>query len=369
MTSVFLLFSFVFLLAIVLLQVSDGQFIQLDSFKSAGCAVSTAQGTQFFAVGVCASMNGTSPYLKIAVVTFGSKSLAIFTSYGTSSCTGTGKTTGNYTITPTCSYQEGTFLIVTITTSITVPSNTLGQYRWTSPAACTTGTTTSGLFSAFFSPQPTAATTCNQGNNPSNGPSTYQRAFCPNIITSTSGGFMVINYYTTSGCKRAPVSSQTTQLGVCTTQTTMSNVVSFMYVPWTNSHGITQFNETYWSGVGCTISPQITKQTFVTGYNTTSCKKAIHPPYVQNAPKDGYYTVSLASTAGLTTGFGTAVYSTLAGCLAGIPSTLTYLSVMFSGGSCTPLSMVSGATGATSISLSSCPTMVNTPMILYASTR
>ena len=146
MTCFFVLFSFVFLLSTVLLPVSDGQFIQLNAFKSADCAAATAQGTQFFAVGVCASTTGTSRYLKITVVHFGSKSLAMFTSYGTSSCTGTGKTTGNYTITPTCSYQEGTFLIVTTTTSITVPSNTLGQYLWTSPAACTTGTTTSGLF-------------------------------------------------------------------------------------------------------------------------------------------------------------------------------------------------------------------------------
>ena len=313
-------------------------------------------------------MNGTAPYSKLTITPSGSKSLGVMTSYLTSSCSGTGTPSGNTTISSTCTKAGSnngnpTYQTVATATAITAPSSTFpitNQIFWSSQAACTAGTITSGAFLSYYGIQNTA-NSCS-GNYPSNN-------ICPSAFTSISGGFRVMKIYTSAGCSGTPVNINAYQMGVCRNNTGNNNrLYSNMYVPWTNGKGFTQFNQTQWTGSAtCTKGTNVQVYSYTTNDNTTSCKQLVGRQ-AQNYGYNGgkYYTMSLQNTVGFTAGTGSAQYSTTAACLAGGTSAIASL---YPGPSTACTATSSASTTYYSTSLSSCPAVVNTPATLYAATR
>ena len=360
MMSMYLL-SLSFLLA-TWLQISQSQFLQVDVYSADGCDTSAYTGYTFFVgIGVCGSTSGTAPYTMNTVPDSDddSASYMVITNYDTSSCEDTGtiiQDTGTMAIGGTCSLNDLGYVTVMEVTDITSPSNAMGQLWWTSEADCRDGITTSGLYDAFYTPlADTVALQCSSNNN--------QVYVCPSAFTSTSGGFLVQNYYDTADCMGTPVQTQAIQMGVCLVQSTDSTLASSSYVPLTLPNGVTQFNTiTYTGSDTCTSGTDVTTSVASTGISTTTCTEILDSSGPVGA---GYYTMSLATSVGIISGFATAQYTTSDGCAAATTSAIIQLTSQPSTCSIVSPSSIMYNT----FSLSSCPEVISTPVVIYASTK
>ena len=355
MLSMYLL-TFAFLLT-TWLQISHSQFLQVDVYSADGCDTSAYTGYTFFVgIGVCGSFDGTAPYTMNTVFTSDSASYMVITTYVTSTCEDAGTSQGYLTIGGTCSLNDLGYVTVMEVTDVTSPSNAMGQLWWTSEADCRDGITTSGLYDAFYTPlADTVALQCSSNNN--------QVYVCPSAFTSTSGGFLVQNYYDTADCMGTPVQTQAIQMGVCLVQSTDSTLASSSYVPLTLPNGVTQFNTiTYTGSDTCTSGTDVTTSVASTGISTTTCTETVDSSGPVGA---GYYTMSLATSVGIVSGFATAKYTTSDGCAAAITSAIIQLTSQPSSCSIVSPSSIMYNT----FSLSSCPEVISTPATIYASTK
>ena len=359
MVSMYLL-SLSFLLA-TWLQISHSQFLQVDVYSADGCDTSAYTGYTFFVgIGVCGSTSGTAPYTMNTVPDSDddSASYMVITNYDTSSCedTGTIQDTGTMAIGGTCSLNDLGYVTVMEVTDITSPSNAMGQLWWTSEAECIDGSSTSGLYEADFTTQAdTIDLQCSSNNN--------QIYVCPTAFTSTSGGFMVQNYYDTAGCMEMPLQTIATQMGVCQDQSTDSTLSSYLYIPLTRSNGVTHFSTTAYTGSDtCTSGTDVTTSVASTGISTTTCTEILDSSGPVGA---GYYTMSLATSVGIISGFATAQYTTSDSCAAATTSAIIQLTSQPSTCSIVSTSSIMYNT----FSLSSCPAVISTPATIYASTK
>ena len=356
MSSLYLL-SFA-LLSATLLQISHSQFLQLNVFSADGwlCDASTSTDTIFVGVGVCGSTSGTAPYTMNTIFSILSYSYLVITTYETSTCEDTGTIQEYLTIGGLCNYHNLGDATVMEVTDVTSLSNAMGQMWWTSEADCANGITTSGLYEADFIPQAdTIDLQCSSNNN--------QIYVCPSAFTSTSGGFMVQNYYDTADCMETPLQTIATQMGVCQDQSTDSTLSSYLYVPLTRSNGVTHFSITTYTGSDtCTSGADVTTLVASTSISTTTCTEILDSSGPVGA---GYYTMSLATSVGIISGFATAQYTTSDGCAAATTSAIIQLTSQPSTCSIVSPSSIMYNT----FSLSSCPEVISTPVIIYASTK
>ena len=283
------------------------------------------------------------------------------TAFTSSTCTGIGKGQGNLTIGGTCNNAGGgSFITATTATTVTQPANSQGQLIWTSPAACNAGTTASGLYAALYmTATSTAAQQCASNNNVG--------FVCPSALTSSTGGFFVQNYYAAAGCTGTPLATMAMQMGVCQVQSTATVTASSLFVPVTKPNGMTQFNVTYFMGSAtCSTGTGVVRQSSVTGFNTTTCKKVAGAMSPSNVPVTGaaFYSISFATTIGFTSGSGIVQYTTAAGCAAASLPFASSVTVLSTTSACTR----AGAMTTSSV-VAACPAVVTTPSTIYASTR